>query len=139
MRHCASTAWSGCAPLPRLEHLLEGTNQRQTTDDPQIPAPAPAQSHPAVPPPPPGAQIQIPSTIQAAPRERLNYRLRHTLRGHTQSVSTLKFSPDGILLASFGVSALCVCLGSASDDTSIRIWNIETVLSSLLPGYRSWK
>jgi len=89
----------------------EGTNQRQTTDDPQIPAPAPVRSDPAVLPPPPSAQIQT-STIQAAPRERSNYRLRHTFRGHTQSVSAGNFNPDRSLLAPCGVSALCVCLGS---------------------------
>ena len=84
------------------ESTTDDDNASQTTeDDPQIPAPAPVQSHPAVPPPPPGAQIQA-STNQAAPRERSNYRLRHTLRGHTQSVSAVKFSPDGTLLASCG-------------------------------------
>jgi len=55
-------------------------------------------------------RIQTP-TIQAAPRERSNYRLRHTFRRHTQSVSAGNFSPDGSLLASCGASALCVCLG----------------------------
>jgi len=79
------------------ESTTDDDNASQTTeDDPQIFAPALVQSHSAVPPPPPGAQIQ------AAPRERPNYRLRHTLRGHTQSVSAVKFSPDGTLLASCG-------------------------------------
>ena len=105
MHHCHDSS------ISLLSLHEEGTNQqRQTTDDPQIPAPPPVQSHPAVPPPPPSAQIQT-STIQAAPRERSNYRLRHTFRGHTQSVSAGNFNPDGSLLAPCGTSALCVCLG----------------------------
>jgi len=84
-------------PRDMDESTTDDDNGSQTTeDDPQISAPAPVQSHPAVPPPLPSAQIQ------AAPRERPNYRLRHTLRGHTQSVSAVKFSPDGNLLASCG-------------------------------------
>lgn len=67
-----------------------------TEDDPQVPAPQ-RESTPA---PAPG-----PSTSGAGPsagRERPNYELRHVLRGHSQSISSVKFSPDGTLLASCG-------------------------------------
>ena len=75
------------------ESTTDDGNAFQTTEDvPQIPALAPVQSHPAVPPPPPDALIQTPSTIQTA---------TYT-RGHTQSVSAVKFSPDRTLLASCG-------------------------------------
>lgn len=39
----------------------------------------------------------------------------HTLEGHTQGVSDIAWSPDGQYLA------------SASDDGTVRLWNVETV------------
>ena len=33
------------------------------------------------------------------------YKLRYILSGHTRSTSSLKFSPDGTMLASAGISA----------------------------------
>ena len=38
---------------------------------------------------------------------RPQYKLRHILSGHTRSIASLKFSPDGSMLASCGVS-LCI-------------------------------
>jgi len=53
--------------------------------------------------------------------------LIRNLSGHTKGLSDILWSSDGTYLA------------SASDDTSMRIWNVETVCSSLLHGYSSWK
>ena len=49
-----------------------------------------------------------------------------TLRGHTESVRSISFSPDGKLLA------------SASEDESVRIWNLETGAAQMLKGHALW-
>lgn len=67
-----------------------------TEDDPQVPE----HQEAAAPLPPAPANPNPISSL--ASRERPHYELRHTIRGHTMSISAVKFSPDGTLLASSG-------------------------------------
>lgn len=166
-------------PLAGMDDSSDDETASQTTeDDPQlpenqIPRPTPIPVQPPVPAPAPPAPSS--SRQQDVP----HYVLRHTLREHTQSISAVKFSPNGRLLASCGPSLLrlviqsrlawkdsyfvigaekvvklwspdtgellrnltghtqglsdvawasdSVSLASASDDTTVRIWNVETV------------
>jgi WD40 repeat protein len=53
--------------------------------------------------------------------------VQDAVRGHTREVYGLAFSPDG------------QWLGSASADTTIRLWNVESGEPvSVIPGHSSW-
>jgi COMPASS component SWD3 len=51
-----------------------------------------------------------PAGATAAPTERPNYQCIQTMTGHTRSVSSVKFSVDGLL-------------ATASSDKTIRLWD----------------
>ncbi|PSR80357.1 hypothetical protein PHLCEN_2v6742 [Hermanssonia centrifuga] len=86
-------------PLAGMDSSTDDDAASQTTeDDPQVP------EHREPPPAPtPAPQPAMPST---STRAKPNYELRHTMRGHTSSISAVKFSPDGTLLASCCMSSL---------------------------------
>jgi len=49
-------------------------------------------------------QVEQPQAISGP-----NYKLRSALSGHRMSVSSIKFSPDGSILASAGLSNFAFC------------------------------
>ena|ERR1700722_3484061 len=80
----------------------EDDNSSQITeDDPRVPENQENITSGSVPQP-----LSPPATSQqAAPRptrERPRYELQRTIVGHSSSISAVKFSPDGSLLASSG-------------------------------------
>lgn len=52
---------------------------------------------------PPRTQPVSPQPPSELSKTGPRYKLRYTLSGHTRSISSLKFSPDGSILASCGV------------------------------------
>ena len=108
----------------------EDDDASQTTeDDPQIaepqharvpvPAPAPvivpASTQPQQHSPPASTGAPPPPATNGAARDRPHYTLMHTMSGHSKSISAVKFSPDGTMLASCGTSVLQTMLQGVQD------------------------
>jgi COMPASS component SWD3 len=111
-------------------HAVAAAVAAATTPPTQPPHPHPHPSLPAAAPPPPPSLVPAPSTNPPQARARPRYELKHTLSGHTMSISSVKFSPDGALLASCGNVPLPVShaiayappLGKAADNVA-KIWS----------------
>lgn len=92
-----------------------------TEDDPQVPENQES------------APLPAPPVSAPASRERPHYELRHTIHGHTKSLSAVKFSHDGVMLASCGSFQSCTLLPNPiawmhlicalAGDTIVKIWS----------------
>lgn len=74
-------------------------------------------------------EIVVPLTVHPASLYRVNPATRATscLSGHTESILTVKFSPDGSALA------------SGSGDTTVRLWDMLTETPyKTLTGHKNW-
>jgi len=71
------------------------------------------------------AHREVSEAKMAASGGAVNYKLQHTMVGHEQSVSSVKFSPDGTRLASAG--AIC-----AADSTGIDTLTISLTLGDVM-------
>lgn len=56
----------------------------------------------------PDVEMKVQDEVKQATPQKPNYKLQYSLSGHTMSVSSLKFSPDGTMLVSAGGSQLAL-------------------------------
>lgn len=63
----------------------------------------------------PDVEMKVPDEVNQPTTQKPNYKLQYSLSGHTMSVSSLKFSPDGTMLVSAGGSHLRISLNSLTE------------------------